>query len=390
MIAGAMMRVLIVGAGPAGLTLALSLVRQGIVPEVVERAAGLNTGGYVVGLQANGWDVAERLGILPALRASALPAADAVYRDGAGRELFRYREDRVRAVTQGKMLHVPRDVLVARLAEALAEQGLAPRFGRSVTALAEEGEQARVTFSDGMQARFDLVVGADGTRSQLRTLAFGPHAGFVRPLGYLGAAWRMADAHPMDPPYEGYMEVGRQAILYQSAPGEISTLLCWRSDELGQALPEARHALVRTAFSGTNPVLERLIDGPVDWHGAWLDSLCQIEMPCWSRGRVVMTGDAAWSLSFLSGQGASMAMAGGYLLAEELGRLPLAAALAAYEARLRPTISRVQKQARATARSYVPRSKAGLWLSRVLLPLLMSPLLLKWRARSLVEPSLMD
>lgn len=384
------MRVLIVGAGPAGLTLALSLVRQGIVPEVVERAPGLNTGGYVVGLQANGWDVAERLGILPALRASALPAADAVYRDATGRELFRYREDRVRAVTQGKMMHVPRDVLVARLAEALAEEGIAPFFGRSVSALVDEGEQVCVTFSDGAQDRFDLVVGADGTRSRVRTLAFGPHAESARPLGYLGAAWRMADAHHMDPPYEGYMEAGRQAILYQSAPGEISTLLCWRSDEGGSISPEARHSLVRAAYAGTNPVLKRLIDGAVDWDAAWVDSLCQIEMPRWSSGRVVLTGDAAWSLSFLSGQGAAMAMAGGYLLAEELGRLPMKAALDAYEARLRPSISRVQKQARATARSYVPRSKAGLWFSRILLPLFMSRLFLKLRARNLVEPSLID
>ncbi len=384
------MRVLIVGAGPAGLSLALSLVRQGIMPEVVERAPGLNTGGYVVGLQANGWDVAERLGILPALRASALPAADAVYRDGEGRELFRYREELVRAVTNGKMMHVPRDVLVARLAEALAEQGLVPRFGRNITALADEGERVSVSFSDGVQESFDLVVGADGTRSRVRALVFGPHDAFARSLGYLGAAWRMADSHHMDPPYEGYMEVGRQAILYQSMPGEVSTLLCWRSDEVGPVSPEARHAIVSAAFAGTNPVLKRLIDGPVEWDAAWLDSLCQIEMPQWSRGRVVLTGDAAWSLSFLSGQGASMAMAGGYLLAEALGRWPLMEALEAYEARLRPTISRVQNQARSTARSYVPHSRAGLWFSRVLLPLMMSRLFLKLRARSLVEPSMID
>ena len=382
------MRVLIVGAGPAGLTLALSLVRRGIVPIVVERAPGLNTGGYVVGLQANGWDVAERLGILSALRASALPAADAVYRDGAGRELFRYREDRIRAVTNGKMLHVPRDVLVARLAEALAEQGVAPLFGRSITALDETGDQVCVTFADGAQEHCDLVVGADGTRSRVRALAFGPHAGFARPLGYLGAAWRMADVRHMEPPYEGYMEVGRQAILYQSGPGELSTLLCWRSDESGPVPTEARRDIVRAAFAGTNPVLRHIVEGAVDWDAAWLDSLCQIELPRWSGSRVVLTGDAAWSLSFLSGQGASMAMAGGYLLAQSLAQLPLPAALAAYEADMRPTINRVQKQARATARSYVPRSKVGLWLSKALLPLLMSPLFLKLRARSLVEPSL--
>ncbi|WP_238122591.1 MULTISPECIES: FAD-dependent monooxygenase [unclassified Xanthobacter] len=385
------MRILIVGAGPAGLTLALALARRGFAPTLVERARSLNTGGYVVSLQANGWDVAERLGILTALREAALPAADSVYRDGAsGRELFRFRQSVLAELTGGKMLHVARDTLVRLLAAALAAQGHgAPRFGVEVAALAVEPNGVDVRFSDGEAGRFDLVVGADGANSRVRRLAFGPTPAYLRPLGYRGAAWRMASDLRLDPPYEGYMEVGRQAILYQSGPQELSTLLCWRSAEQAAVPPEARHRTVRTAFAGTAPVLQSLIEGEVDWNAAYLDTLAQIEMPHWSSGRIAVVGDAAWCLSFLSGQGASMAMAGAFLLAERLGQEDLPEVLEAWEARLRPVITAVQRHARATARSYVPRSPAGLWISRRLLPLLMSRPLLKLRARTLVAPSLL-
>ncbi|QTL03951.1 FAD-dependent monooxygenase [Aquabacter sp. L1I39] len=384
------MRILIVGAGPAGLTLALCLVRRGVAVHVIERGLTLNTGGYVVSLQANGWDVAERLEVLPALRQRALPAADSVYRDGAtGREVFRYRAQVIHDLTGGKMLHVPRDALVRLLARALGEAGHeGPRFGCEVTEIHDAPDGAVVRFSDGAAATFDLVVGADGTHSRIRAHAFGPEAEFRRPLGYRGAAWRMPFSGTLEPPYEGYMEVGRQAILYQSGPQELSTLLCWRSAESGLVSADHRHAVVSHAYAGTWPVLRRLIDGPVDWEGAYLDALCQIEMPRWWRGRVVLVGDAAWSLSFLSGQGASMAMAGAFLLAEALGHGPLDEALPAFEAGLRPTIAMVQRQARAMARSYVPQSRAGLRLSRLLLPLLASRPLLKLRARQLVAPSL--
>lgn len=384
------MRVLIVGAGPAGLTLALCLVRRGMSVRIIERAGTLNTGGYVVSLQANGWDVAERLGLLPELRQQALPTADSVYRDGAtGREMFRYRAEVIHELTGGKMLHVPRDALVSLLAQALADEGHeGPRFGSVVAEMDDRPDGVMVRFSDGSAEAFDLVVGADGTHSKIRTLVFGPEATLLRPLGYRGAAWRMPLSEPLDPPYEGYMEVGRQAILYQSGPAELSTLLCWRSDDLAPVPAGDRYPVISRAFAGTWPVLRRLIDGPVDWDSAYLDTLCQIEMPRWSRGRVVLVGDAAWSLSFLSGQGASMAMAGAFLLAEAIGRDTIGNALPAFEARLRPTITRLQQQARAMARSYVPRSRLGLWIGRILLPLLMSRPLLKLRARRLVAPSL--
>jgi 2-polyprenyl-6-methoxyphenol hydroxylase-like FAD-dependent oxidoreductase len=386
------MRILIIGAGPAGLTLALGLARRGIQATLIERAPSLNTGGYVVSLQANGWDVAERLGILAALRGQALPSADSVYRDGSsGRELFRFRQEVIHDLTGGKMLHVSRDTLVNLLAKALAARGHAgPRFGVEVTALSQDPAGVDVHFSDDGQDRFDLVVGTDGTNSHLRNLAFGPKQAFVRPLGYKGAAWRMRSDLRLDPPYEGYMEVGRQAILYQSGPEELSTLLCWRSEEVAVVPPEARHDTVAEAFASTWPVLRRLIDGDVDWDTAYLDTLCQVEMPRWSSGRVALVGDAAWCLSFLSGQGASMAMAGAFLLAERLGQGAVADVLDGWEAHVRPVITSAQRHARATARNYVPRSRAGLWVSRHLLPVLTSRPVLKLRARSLVAPSLLQ
>lgn len=93
----------------------------------------------------------------------------------------------------------------------------------------------------------------------------------------------------------------------------------------------------------------------------YFDRLTTVRMPSWSRGRVVLLGDAAAATALL-GEGSSMAMAGAHALAEELAAHPgdHAGAFAAYEARLRREVGPRQRRVGLLSRLMVPRTRPGL------------------------------
>jgi 2-polyprenyl-6-methoxyphenol hydroxylase-like FAD-dependent oxidoreductase len=204
--------VLIAGGGIAGLTLAFWLDRYGHEPVVVERAPGLRTAGYMLDFFGSGYDVAERMGLLPELARIHSPIPRLVSVDAAGRE--------------------------------------------------------RGAVCGGLRAVYGDL-------------------GWVVP-GLLERCPRAADAYA--------------------------------------------------------------------------DAVAQVVLPRWSRGRVVLVGDACQCVSLLAGQGASLAMAGAFVLAEELAAAPgdVAGALARYERRVRPSAEEKQAAGRRFARWFVPDDRLHL------------------------------
>ena len=109
----------------------------------------------------------------------------------------------------------------------------------------------------------------------------------------------------------------------------------------------------------------------------YFDAVSQMRMQRWSDGRAVLLGDAGYCPALLSGQGSTLAMMGAYVLAGEL-KVALGdhkLAFAQYEQVFRPIVSRVQKQAGASARFLVPATPLGLWVQTHLIPRLVPPLL---------------
>lgn len=103
----------------------------------------------------------------------------------------------------------------------------------------------------------------------------------------------------------------------------------------------------------------------------FLDTMGQIQMPSWSKGRVVLIGDAAYCMSALSGQGTSMAMAGAYLLAQLLEQeQSYVDAFDTFERRLRPHIEDTQRKARNVASRFVPNSRLNIYLLTTVMKML--------------------
>ncbi|BCJ37266.1 oxidoreductase [Actinocatenispora thailandica] len=356
---------LVSGAGVAGLTCAYWLHEAGHTPVVVERAAAGPLGGYGIDLSGSGYDVAGRMGILDRLAARQLRVDSVALVDGADRITARLDRPLAEKMLRGPYLGLMHSTLEEVLAGAV-EDRVEIRHRQRIAALRQNDDDVLVTFADGTRQRFDVVVGADGVHSDTRELVFGPEPRWARQLGFSMACYPVPDVAGRTDVRAHFTEPGRQTVLYPTdTVGTSVALFLYRSQRHGRIPRAERVARLRAAYQGagwyTPELLAQAPDEP------FMDDLTQIELPRWHRGRVVLIGDACGALTLGSAQGASVAMAGGYLLATALAAHPGAHtdAFAAYEARVRPFVAERQRRARSFTRGLVPATRAGRGIQRV-------------------------
>jgi 2-polyprenyl-6-methoxyphenol hydroxylase-like FAD-dependent oxidoreductase len=349
------MKALIAGAGIAGLAAALSLNRRGWQVEIVEKARDFRSGGYMIDFFGPGFDAAERLGLLPALkrRSSDIDKVDWVGADGRTDAKLDYRL--MQKTVQGRLFPLLRGDVEEVLRDALPAE-IKVRFGTSVTAVTQNGSGVQATLSDGGVASADLLVGADGIHSTVRQAVFGAERQFIRPLGYRTAAYFFEDAEVarrLGGAFAMLTLPGRLAGFYEAAPGRLASFFVWTDDN--RAPDHNPATTLRAQFGDLDWVVPGALDGAPAAHDIYEDMVAQVEMPHWSDRRVVLIGDAAYAVSLVAGQGASMALAGGTLLGELLTPgTAIEPALEAMEAQLRPAVLEKQRSGRRTARWFVP------------------------------------
>jgi 2-polyprenyl-6-methoxyphenol hydroxylase-like FAD-dependent oxidoreductase len=224
-----------------------------------------------------------------------------------------------------------------------------------------------VRLAGGGERDFNLVVGADGLHSNVRSLAFAPEDAVERHLGYYVAAFEAEGYAPRDElAYVSLGVAGRQISRFALRDDRTMFLLVFAAERLEGAEPdgvaERKRALARV-FDGCGwewPAIAAVLEAASD---VYFDRVSQVILRNWSKGRVALIGDAAACVSLVAGEGTGLGMTEAYVLAGEIARhADHAAAFAAYESRLRRFVDGKQASARSFASSFTPRTAPGVWL----------------------------
>ena len=384
------MRVLIVGAGIGGPSLAYWLARFGHDVTVVEKASALRTGGYMVDFWGSGIEVAARMGILPRLMAEGYRFRELREVNARGRRVARLNASRLSSAAGGRYVTIGRSDLSRAVFEA-AGDSVETVFGDTVSHLGDDGERVRVAFAHRAPQEFDLVVGADGLHSRVRELAFGPDAAYERPLGIAVAAFDLPDYAPRDELVAvTHTEVGAQVLRLARRDGSTMFYITFRHDgpaPLDDAA--AQRALLRSRLAGFGWEVPQILERMPEARTFYLDVASQIRMPSWSRGRIALVGDAGAAPSLLAGQGAALAMVEAYVLAcaLEQERSDHVAAFARWEQTLGAVVRSKQDAAVGLGAAFAPRSRVQLLMRNGILALMRIPAVAdRAMGRSLRDP----
>ncbi|MFC4108871.1 FAD-dependent monooxygenase [Micromonospora zhanjiangensis] len=358
--------VLISGAGVAGPALAWWLRRYGFAPTVVERAPTLRDGGYKIDIRGVALTVVERMGLLDEIHANSTDVRTAWFVDRTGRGIAEMDAALFGGRT-GADVEIMRGDL-GRLLHRATRSDVEYLFDDSVTALVDRPDGVEVAFERAAARRFDLVIGADGVYSTVRSLAFGPHEMFVRGLGHYVSIFTVPNHLGLDREERLYAEPGRTVNVYSTRQDTAAkALFLWASDPLGYDRRDLdrQRDLLAAAFAGAGWQVDRLLAALPDAPDFYFDPVSQVHVDRWHAGRVALLGDAGYGASPASGQGTGLALVGAYVLAGELAAAggDHRTAFARYDGALRDFVARNQALAPNNLRGMVLRSRAGVWAS---------------------------
>ncbi|WP_198406967.1 FAD-dependent monooxygenase [Nocardia terpenica] len=371
-------RAVIAGAGIAGLAASLRLHRDGWKVLVVERSPTRRSSGYMVNLVGAAYDAIARFGLVAALQPRDIGFFTTILVHADGREKLTVPPEIAQAGLGDRALTVFRGDLETALYEAVADR-VPIRFGTTVRAADEHADGVRVTFSDGGSEQADLLVGADGLHSGIRKLVADPAAENLVRLNYVMAALPLTEAPPGVPENAAtsFIGPGRTAAVVNMGPNRSSAFFVQHTDDPASAVAAGAAATLTAAFGdlhgGVPQVLRRIESDP---GAVYFDELSQVRLDRWSRGRIVLLGDAAWCVTPFAGHGVGLAVAGADRLGAALAETPdVATALARWESALRPEVRKRQASARKGAHRFVPVTEAQVRMNEIMLQAIQLPVI---------------
>jgi 2-heptyl-3-hydroxy-4(1H)-quinolone synthase len=351
---------LVVGGGIGGLSLARELVRRGLAVQVLEKAPQLAPIGAGIIMNPNAMRVLEGNGLADEVRSDSWPYLIRETCDQRGNALA-IRDYRplygAGTLSEGALVH--RAQLLGALLRGVPAELI--RFGTVLKNVESLPERVRVEIEGGEIFEADLLVGADGIRSEVRRRLFGD----IHPtyMGYRSHRF-VLENHPGIAHFMDFLGRGQRVGL---VPISAARLYVWTTfnsphdrppaladvGEFRRMFRQFTDARVQRVFAAVSS-LEEVITTDVE----------EVRMPQWSRGRAVLLGDAAHAMTPNIGQGAGMAMEDAAVLAEELAAAGggLAQALERYAARRGPRVERIVRVSRQVGEDGQRSNPLACWL----------------------------
>lgn len=369
-------RVLVTGGSVAGNTLAYWLVKGGFDVTVVEKAPEFREGGQSIDLRGAGEKVLEGMGV-----------RDAVHQAGTGETGWTFVNEKGELVAAFEVEDFGNDgptseleVLRGDLAKIIYDQvrkNVDYRFGDVIAAIDNTPETARVRFESGLEEDYDLVLIAEGVGSSTRELIF-PDENEPRwmdmTLGFFtipkgngdGSESRWFNAPG-----------GRSVFLRPDRYGTTRAVLTLKAEARSseeKTIDEAK-AWLKETFADVGWETPRVLEGLDKADDLYFEVLRQVNMPRYANGRVVLTGDAAWCATPVSGIGTTLAVVGAYVLAGELANTgeDYAEAFRNYEQLMRPFVDEGQSVSKVANLWTHPKSKFGIAVQHAALNVLSKP-----------------
>ena len=333
------MSVLVVGAGPTGLTAAVELARRGVPLRIVDRREGASGLSRAVGILDSTMEILAPSGVAEAIRAEAVRIGGVVFHAGA-RPLARLP---LNVDDRSQIYGLPQDRTEAHLAEALARYGVHVNYGCPLVTLTQDADGVTVRIG-GETAHFDRVIGADGVHSAVRPALGLPFDGHD-----LLEDWSIADVIARDWPDPDWFQMfdlpaGKFAVVVPLAPRRFRVIAS-APDALAALPVPMQVEKVRTA-------------------GRFRISVRQV--PRYTVGRVHLAGDAAHCHSPVGGRGMNLGIADAAELAARIARDDLAGYSDARHA-AGTAVLRLSERGRRILQSRNPAVRLGF---RTLLPLI--------------------
>ncbi|ROW03005.1 hypothetical protein VMCG_05778 [Cytospora schulzeri] len=389
------LNILIVGCSIAGPTLATFLLLSPLPANekphitILERSHVMRKDGQNIDVRGTGLTILRKLGLEAAVRASTTGEAGVQFVDENNTVWAQLAAD-----TSGKYQTPTSDIeiLRGRLAELLWERsrdvseavqrgggrGIEYIFGDYLDEIAQDGEKVGVHLAkSGERRRYDLVVGADGLQSRTRSMVWGSggEEDRIRRLGMYGAFFSMPRGKTDSQWRRWFHAPGRRGIMVRpDEQRDRTTVFMYVINDHDERLPavaakgredvQSQKAIMSEYFHDAGWECKRIIKEMMQTRDFYYDLVGQVKMDKWSKGRVVLLGDAGYCASPVSGMGTTLALNGAYNLAGSLLQHPnnFAAAFAQYEEKMRPLVDRAQKLAPGMPRIVNPETTWGVRL----------------------------
>lgn len=350
--------VLIVGAGIAGLTAYYWLNHYGFQVDIIEKHADhQHRQGYMIDFWGPGYDVAEKMAILPQLEKHDHHLNHFIFLSDQDKPSSYFSINQIRQLLDNRHLTFQHGDLETALLNKINTKTI--DYHTTIKSLQNTSSNVSVTFNNDTIKTYDLVIGADGVHSKIRNMIFGDETKYSHDLGYELAAFMQENNIDANHDFLTYATAGKQVSVCPTRNNQLASYYVYRSEE---TVEKSREISLINAFKDTGWQTKKLTQGLINADSKLFDRLIQIKMKRWHKDRIVLLGDACQCMTLFAGQGASLAMAGAYTLATLLNESPnnIAKAFAEYEKKLQPHVTAKQNLAEDFLLNYVPISESNI------------------------------